>query len=166
MRHRAVIGAAAAAIVAVTVAAAAVQAMTPANAAGIPLSAVPEGVSAHDVAGRPVLLVRRGTNITGFLRTSPFAHTALVWCTADDLFMAPAWGEMFDITGRAMSGHAPRNMDRVRVVVLRSTVRVDATVVTPGYRPTVSERQEAVFDWFAGHRRTPPVDYCSATIPQ
>lgn len=155
----------AAGVVAVTVVAAGVQALTPANTRGIPLAAVPEGVSAHDVSGRQVFLVRDGDKVTGFLRTSPFAHTSLVWCTADDLFMAPAWGERFDIAGRAMSGHAPRNMDRVRVVAHPSTVTVDATVVTPGARPTASERQQAIFDWFAAHRRTSPVDDCSPTIP-
>lgn len=25
--------------------------------------------------------------------------TALVWCSVDGLFMAPAWGEKFDIAG-------------------------------------------------------------------
>lgn len=155
----------AAAVGAITLAAAGVQALTPADTGGIPLSAVPQGVSAHDVAGRQVFLVRRGNKVTGFLRTSPFAHTSLVWCTTDDLFMAPAWGEQFDIAGRAMSGHAPRNMDRVRVVVRSSDASVDATVVTRGARPTASERQQANMEWFAAHRRTRPVDYCSPTIP-
>jgi hypothetical protein len=122
-------------------------------------------VSAHDVAGRQVFLVRHGKKVTGFLRTSPFAHTSLVWCTADDLFMAPAWGEQFDIFGRAMSGPAPRNMDQVRVVVRSSNVSVDATVVTKGARPTVSERQQANIDWFVAYKRPRPVDYCSPTIP-
>ena len=162
---RRVIATGTAAVCAITLAAAGVQALTPADTDGIPLSAVPQGVSAHDVAGRQVFLVRQGNKVMGFLRTSPFAHTSLVWCTADDLFMAPAWGEQFDIAGRAMSGPAPRNMDRVRVVVRPSHVSVDATVVTKGARPTVSERQQANVDWFAAHERTPPVDYCSPTIP-
>ncbi|HMC81329.1 MAG TPA: hypothetical protein VKO35_12355 [Acidimicrobiia bacterium] len=58
-----------------------------------------------------------------------------------------------------MSGPAPRDMDRVRVVVHHSAV-------TLGSRPTASERQEAVFAWLASHRRTLPTDYCSPTIPQ
>lgn len=65
-----------------------------------------------------------------------------------------------------MSGHAPRDMDRVRVVAHRTTVTVDATAVTRGSRPTASERQQAVFAWMAAHRRPPPVDYCSPTIPR
>lgn len=150
---------------AITVAAALVEALTPADTGGIPLAAVPQGVSAHDVAGRQVFLVRQGKMVTGFLRTSPFAHTSLVWCSADNLFMAPAWGEQFDIFGRAMSGPAPRNMDRVRVVVRPSSVSVDATVVTKGARPTGSERQQANIDWFAANERARPVDYCSPTIP-
>jgi Rieske Fe-S protein len=162
---RRVIATGAAAVGAITLAAAGVQAFTPADSGGIPLSAVPQGVSAYDIAGRQVFLVRQGNRVTGFLRTSPFAHTSLLWCTADDLFMAPAWGERFDIVGRAMSGHAPRNMDRVRVVVHPSNVSVDATVVTKGAAPTASERQQANVDWFAAHKRTPPVDYCSPTIP-
>ena len=121
---RRVIATGAAAVCAITLAAAGVQALTPADTEGIPLSVVPQGVSAHDVAGRQVFLVRQGNKVTGFLRTSPFAHTSLVWCTADDLFMAPAWGEQFDIAGRAMSGPAARNMDRVRVVVRPSHVSV------------------------------------------
>jgi hypothetical protein len=154
-----------AAVGAITLAAAGVQALTPEDTGGIPLSAVPQGVSAHDVAGRQVFLVRQGKEVTGFLRTSPVAHTSLVWCAADNLFMAPAWGEQFDRLGRAMSGPAPRNMDRVRVVVRRSNVGVDATVVTKGARPTGSERQQANVDWFAAHERARPVDYCSPTIP-
>jgi hypothetical protein len=155
----------AATVGAVTLAAVGVQALTPADTGGIPLSAVPQGVSAHDVAGRQVFLVRQGGNVTGFLRTSPFAHTSLVWCAADNLFMAPAWGEQFDILGRAMSGPAPRNMDRVRVVVRPSSVSVDATIVAKGARPTASERQQANIDWFAANERARPVDYCSPTIP-
>ena len=162
---RRVIAVGAAAVGAITLAAAGVQALTPADTGDIPLSAVAQGVSAHDVAGRQIFLVRQGKNVTGYLRTSPFAHTSLVWCTADDLFMAPAWGEQFDIFGRAMSGPAPRNMDRVRVVVRPSSVSVDATVVTKGARPTGSERHQANIDWFAAHKRARPVDYCSPTIP-
>jgi hypothetical protein len=153
-------------MVVVTVAAVGVDALTPSDTGGIPLSAVPEGVSAHDVVGRPIFLVRDGTKITGFLRTSPFAHTALVWCVADDLFMAPAWGERFDIDGRAMSGHVPRDMDRVGVTVFRSNVRVDATHVTLGFRRLGSDRGQAAADWIAAHRRQPPIDHCSPTIPQ
>jgi hypothetical protein len=164
-RVRRVIGAVAAAVIAITVAGVGVQALTPPGSGGIPLSAVPQGVSAHDIAGRPVFLVRHGRKITGFLRTSPFAHTALVWCTAEDLFMAPAWGERFDITGRAMNGHVSRHMDRVRVVVGGSTVRVDATAVTPGSRPTVQDRRQAIVDWVTTHDRPLPIDYCSPTIP-
>ena len=78
---------------------------------------------------------------------------------------APAWGEQFDIAGRAMSGPAARNMDRVRVVVRPSHVSVDATVVTKGARPTVEARRQANVDWFAAHERPRPVDYCSPTVP-
>ena len=105
---RRVIATGTATVCAITLAAAGVQALTPADTDGIPLSAVPQGVSAHDVARRQVFLVRQGNKVMGFLRTSPFAHTSLVWCTDDDLFMAPGWGEQFDITGRAMSGPTPR----------------------------------------------------------
>jgi hypothetical protein len=55
-----------------------------------------------------------------------------MWCPADDFFMAPTTGETFDIAGRAMSGPAPRNMDRVRVVVHPSTVGVPDAVLVPG----------------------------------
>jgi len=163
---RRVIATGTAAVCAITLAAAGVQALTPADTDGIPLSAVPQGVSAHDVAGRQVFLDRQGNRSWGSSAPRPSPTPPLVWCTADDLFMAPAWGEQFDIAGRAMSGPAPRNMDRVRVVVRPSHVSVDATVVTKGARPTVSERQQANVDWFAAQERTRPIDYCSPTIPK
>ena len=165
-RVRRLAATAAAAIVAVTVAAAGVSALTPPDGASLPLATVPEGVSAHDVGGRPVFLVRRGRSVSAFLRTSPFEHTNLVWCPADNLFLAPTWGEMFDIDGRAMSGHPPRNMDRVHVVVRGSTVTVEAGKVTRGARPRGDERRQAISEWLATYRRQPPVDWCSPTVPE
>jgi hypothetical protein len=157
-------------VIAVTLGAGGVRALTPADNGDLRLSTVPQGVSAHDVGGRPVFLVRRGNQITGFLRTSTRRLTNLVWCPADDVFQAPAWGETFDSRGRLIRDYSPRDMDRVRVVVHHTAVTVYATAVTRA--PTLptdswtAHKRAAFTDWFNTHPgRQPLTDYCSPTVP-
>jgi hypothetical protein len=165
-RGRRLVTAVAVSVTVVTLGGVAVGALTPADGGGIPLSSLPQGVSLHDVAGRSVFLVRDGDQVTGFLRLSSLAHTALVWCQAEDVFMAPAWGETFDIQGRIIHGPVSRNMDRIRVSVGKSTVTVYATAVTRG-EPRNNERvRDTIVDWYAHHPdQRLPSDYCSPSIP-
>lgn len=166
-RWRRLIAAVATSVTVVTLGGVAVGALTPQEDDGrIPLTSLPQGVSLHDISGRSIFLVRQGDEVTGFLRLSSLAHTALVWCQADDVFMAPAWGETFDIHGRVIHGPVSRNMDRVRVTVVKSTAVVEATAVTRGARRDNAQTRDVVVEWYAHHPDQQfPNDYCSPSIP-
>jgi hypothetical protein len=165
-RWRRLVAAVATSVTGVTLGGVAVGALTSADDGKIPLASLPQGVSLHDISGRSIFLVRHGDEVTGFLRLSSFAHTALVWCQAEDVFMAPAWGETFDIQGRIIHGPVSRNMDRVRVTVAKSSVTVDATAVTRGSPRNNEQLRGTIVDWYAGHPKQPlPIDYCSPSIP-
>lgn len=139
----------------------------------IPWGSVPEGVSARDVDGRPVFLVRAGDFVVGFSRISPRNDGArLLWCRDDDVFQAPATGESFDRTGRLVRGPAsPRNMDRIRVAVHDDGVTVDPSAVTRGDSNLDAAGQvhfdpHPLAEWRADHpTRDAPSDYCSPTTP-
>ena len=157
-------------VTAVTLGGVGVRALTPSDNGDLALASLPQGVSAHVVSGRPVFLLRRGNDVTGFLRTSPRRLTNLVWCPADDVFQAPAWGETFDIRGRLIRDYSPRDMDRIRVVVHEESVTVDAATVTrvpsPDPGQWATRKREASTAWLNDHPgQQPPTDFCSPTVP-
>lgn len=138
---------------------------------GIPIVAVPQGVSAHEVSGRPIFLLREAGRIAGFLRASPRGHTMLVWCVDEGVFLAPGTGETFDQQGQLLRDFSPRDMDRVRVAVRERDVIVDATDVTLGDSNVDASNSfvrdsQALEEWMKIHNgKQPPVDFCGPAIP-
>jgi hypothetical protein len=142
----------------------AIAAVTPRDP-GIPLDSLPPGGSAHEVAGRQVVLVRDGDVVTGFLRLTSWSHGMVSWCRDDDVFLVPSYGETFDSKGRAMRGIALRGLDAVEVAVRGGRVFVAPGRVTKG-RPRVVDHHvvldwTAIGAWRAAHPgRDLPSDFC------
>ena len=102
--------------------------------AGIRLTSIPEGVSAHSIDHAPVFLVRHGGEITAF--STDVQHLPgdehLWWCPSEEQFASPTHGEVFDRQGLVVGGPAQNGLSRFEVQTLKDRVRVDITSVTPG----------------------------------
>jgi nitrite reductase/ring-hydroxylating ferredoxin subunit len=95
---------------------------------GVVLRSLPEGVSAHEVQGVPVFIIRHGRQVEAFLDSAQhLANEQLWWCPIEEVFVSPFHGELFDAQGRALAGPASRDLDRVSVKVTAD----DAVVVDP-----------------------------------
>jgi hypothetical protein len=161
-RHRLLIALAFGVIVMAS--AGALAALEPAEA-GIQLSSLPQGGSAHEVDGRQVILVRDGDAVRGFLRMSPRGHGMVSWCRDEDVLLVPSYGETFDREGRLMRDFSPRDLDSVQVAVQRGLVVVSPDQVTKGRSRIVGHHierdRQAIGEWRAAHPdRDLPVDFC------
>ncbi|MFA5883081.1 MAG: hypothetical protein WDA60_04450 [Acidimicrobiia bacterium] len=108
----------------------------------IPLSEVPEGVSARVINGTPVFLLRRGEQVKTFLTDMHHipGETVLVWCPKDEVFVSPTHGELFDRSGAVIGGPAQRGLDQLHTSVSKGEVRVDYARLLPDVRAPVRER--------------------------
>jgi hypothetical protein len=100
----------------------------------VPLSAVPDGVSARTLGGTPVFLVRQGESVTTFLTDphgTPGLHI-LWWCPNEQVFIEPAHAEAFDMHGRIVGGPPSRGLDRLKTTVKDRTVVIRADIVMRG----------------------------------
>jgi nitrite reductase/ring-hydroxylating ferredoxin subunit len=136
------------------------------------LDSLPEGVSAHEVEGVPVFLVRHGRSVEGFLdRAQHLANEQLWWCPAEEVFVSPFHGELFDAQGRALAGPAFRDLDRVSVeVTVDGAAFVDPFTVQRGAaRNTQDEGLVDATVWTAyrswsGLAAGEPSTFCQARI--
>lgn len=116
------------------------------------LSDVPQGVSALDVSGSRVFLVRDGRKITGFDAASPHLSSSLWWCRDERVFLSPVNGEVFDERGRLLWGQAATDMRRFELDVVgdRALLRVDqyqrAELARPLPKENLPPRIRAVVD--------------------
>jgi hypothetical protein len=96
------------------------------SVAKLPLSSVPEGVSARLVASTPTFMVRRGHSVTTFL-TDPHGTPGLhvLWfCPNEQLFIEPAHAEAFDLQGTTIGGPAQRGLDQFKTTTKDGSVVV------------------------------------------
>jgi nitrite reductase/ring-hydroxylating ferredoxin subunit len=95
---------------------------------GVALRSLPEGVTAHEVQGVPVFIVRQNRQVEAFLDSAQhLANEQLWWCPIEEVFVSPFHGELFDAQGHALAGPASRDLDRVSVRVTAG----DTVVVGP-----------------------------------
>jgi hypothetical protein len=100
----------------------------------LPLSSIPQGVSARTVAGRTVFLERDGDRVTTFLTDVhhlPGEHT-LWYCPEQHVFAAPTHAETFDEAGAIVGGPAQRGLDRFATTVEDGTVTVHLRDIVRG----------------------------------
>ena len=99
----------------------------------VPLNLVPQGISYHPVGDVRVFLARSGNTITGFVGSSTAAGNGPVWWCPKNTSFQDADGEVrYDAGGGAMLGTAPRDLDRVRVLVSAGRVTIFPESVTGG----------------------------------
>jgi hypothetical protein len=98
------------------------------------LNSLPVGVTAHTVQGVPLFLVRHGRDVKGFLDDAQhLANEQLWWCSAEEVFVSPFHGELFDAGGRLLAGPARQDLGQVAVEVTASgIVTVDPFTVQQG----------------------------------
>lgn len=98
------------------------------------LDSLPEGVTAHTVEGVPLFLVRHGRDVKGLLDDAQhLPNEQLWWCPAEEVFVSPFHGELFDAEGRLLVGPGVRDLDRVAVrVTATGFVVVDPFTVQQG----------------------------------
>jgi nitrite reductase/ring-hydroxylating ferredoxin subunit len=106
------------------------------------LDSLPEGVTAHTIQGVPVFLVsRHSRDVKGYLDAAQhLANEQLWWCPAEEVFVSPFHGELFDAEGHLLAGPAVRDLDRVAVTVTTTgVVVVDPFTVRQGMARRVRE---------------------------
>lgn len=89
----------------------------PQPAPGLALKNVPQGVTLHHVNGEDVWIDRSGSQLTAFLDSAQHMNHGVVFCAAQNVFMSPMHGELFDRHGVALDGPASRGLDRFPVTV-------------------------------------------------
>lgn len=98
----------------------------------VPLDLVPDGVSFHKAGEVRVFLTRSGSTIVGFLGVSTAAGDGPVWwCQRNGRFEDDGDAH-YNRDGLALLGSAPRDLDRVRVLVAADRVTIFPNDVTPG----------------------------------
>jgi hypothetical protein len=92
----------------------------------LPLTSVPQGVSARAVAGRQVFLNRDGKHVSAFLTDvhHEAGETTLWYCPQQHVFASPTHAEMFNEAGSIVGGPARRGLDRFKTAVNADMVTV------------------------------------------
>src|SRR5438270_13600721 len=116
MLKRSVVTAVAGVVLVVLISVSAASASDRSRVVRLPLSSVPEGVSARTLSGTPVFFVREGDSVTTFLTDphgTPGLHI-LWWCPTERIFIEPAHAGAFDVQGRIVGGPALRGLDQLK----------------------------------------------------
>lgn len=113
------------------------------TAAQIPLAEVREGVTFRLLDDVRVLLVRTGDDVTAFHGRSTAADGAPVWwCERNGWFEGAGPGPYYGRDGAVARFSAPRDLERVRVLVSAGTVTVFPHDISPG--PAASPTPDTV----------------------
>jgi hypothetical protein len=103
------------------------------TAVTVPLDLIPQGVSFHPAGEVRVFVVRTGSTLTGFHGVSTAAGDGPVfWCQRNVSFESADGAVRYDRDGRGLLATAPRDLDRVRVLVTADRVTIFPRDVTPG----------------------------------
>jgi hypothetical protein len=77
------------------------------------LDDVAEGVSAHELAGEDVFIVREGNSVRVFLSDARhLPEDTLWWCPSEQIFVEVEHGSMFDRQGRRIGGPAQGGLNQ------------------------------------------------------
>lgn len=77
---------------------------------------VPQGVSAWEVDGRRVFVIREGDSVGAFLGyTTHLEDEPIWWCPTRAAFISPFHGEAYDTAGRILGGPQSRALDALPV---------------------------------------------------
>jgi hypothetical protein len=111
------------------------------TAAEVPLSTVPAGVSFRTIDGVRVFLVRTGDSVVGFHGQATTRGTAepVYWCPRTSLFEG-ANGPWYHANGKVYELTAPRELDRIQVLVAAGRVTIfphNVMIGAPPPTPTV-----------------------------
>lgn len=102
------------------------------TAVEVPLDRIPQGVSFHPIGSVRVFLVRDGDAVVGFVGRSTVGPGNVWWCQRNVSFQDDGGAVRYDVKGRALVGTAPRDLDRVRVLVAADRVTIFPDSVTGG----------------------------------
>lgn len=99
----------------------------------VPLSSVPEGVSARTIGRVRVFLVRSGSTVIGMqIRSTAPEGGRVWWCPRNDRFEAELGAAAYDREGRPLFGSAPGSLIRLRVLVSAGQVTIFPESTVPG----------------------------------
>lgn len=103
------------------------------TAVQIPLGEIPEGVSYRLLDGVRVFLVRDGATVTAFHgRSTARGDGPVYWCLRNRLFETGGPGPFYGRNGVVARYSAPRDLERVRVLVAANIVSVFPHDISPG----------------------------------
>jgi len=89
------------------------------------LTTVPAGVSFRTIDGVRIFLVRTGATVDGFLGLATTETGGpLYWCVPGTRFESSDGDTRYDRTGKALSGVARRDLDRLQVLVAAGRVTI------------------------------------------
>ena len=99
----------------------------------VPLDRIPQGISFHAAGEVRVFLSRSGETVIGFLgRSTASGDGSVWWCPRNSSFENGDGMVRYDRDGRALLGTAPRDLDRVRVLVTAGMATIFPQNVTAG----------------------------------
>jgi hypothetical protein len=102
------------------------------TAAEVPLTTVPAGVSFRTIDGVRVFLVRTGDSVVGFHGQATTSNDGpIIWCIPTH-FESTDFQTRYDRTGKALSGRALRDLDRIQVLVAAGRVTIFPHMILPG----------------------------------
>jgi hypothetical protein len=103
------------------------------TAVAVPLVQIPEGVSFRLADGVRVFLVRSGSSIVAFHGRATIAGGGDVWwCARNGWFESEGQAAFYGRDGTVGRYSAPRNLERIRVLVAGTTATIFPHDVTPG----------------------------------
>lgn len=100
-----------------------------------------EGVTAHEVGGNDVFIMRDGADVRIFLPDARhLPEDTLLWCPNEQIFFEVEHGSQFDQQGRKIGGPAQGGLNQYAVRVEDSKLVIDSDEVSVG---DLSDRGEA-----------------------
>jgi hypothetical protein len=107
------------------------------TAVEVQLSSIPQGVSFRMIDGVRVFLVRSGSTTVGFRGLATSADGGPIWwCPKNRWFEDRDQQSFYDSKGMIMRYSAPRELDRIRVLVAAGRVTIFPHGVVPGPHAT------------------------------
>lgn len=129
------------------------------------LDDLPQGVTAHEVAGRDVFIVRRDADVKVFLSDARhLPEDALWWCPSEQIFFEVEHGSQFDRDGLKIGGPAQGGLNQYPVVVEGGKLVIDSDEVIVGDLAHRGERPAALDGANFSRINAGPGSFCKGAV--
>lgn len=130
------------------------------------LDDLPQGVSAHQLGGDDVFIMREGMNVRVFLSDARhLPEDTLWWCPNEQVFVEVEHGSTFDRQGRKIGGPAQGGLNQYRVRVDDGKIVVDRSEIVVGELTPRGESPQGIDDAdFSRPYNSGPGSFCNDPV--